>query len=305
MNKNSLIKKFASAFYYVLIPMLAYSVWYLINYFVSTVATFISLMNVDKSELSADNLQNLEIEIYNNNLCLVYTISALIAILLFYLIYKRFKVQAVSSISFARVEFLRLMIFFFAGVIFNVFSVSFVEVMENIIPDSWIEANQESVGAFQNGNLIFQFLTVMIFAPIIEELIFRGILYSSIKNASRQFFSNSEYKMIVIIISSIITSVCFGVIHGNMLQGIYTFILSFVMIYAVELTGSILSSIMIHMGFNMSALFTFFLYPYVPMIVLCIISLICSVGMMVLATVITIKKQKMAIGTSAQEVTND
>lgn len=287
--KKSFFSKVINTLYYIMVPALSYAIWYLINYFVTTVSSYISLLSVDKSQLSADNLYDLEIEIYYKNVSLVYTIASIIAIFIFFLIYKRFKVNALAAISFAKVKFGVLALVFAAGVLLNVFSVSFVEEMNNIIPQSWIDANQESVESFQQGSLIFQFLTVMVFAPIVEELLFRGILYTSLKNAAKQFCKNADTNKIVIIVSSVITSFLFGFIHGNILQGIYTFILSFVMIYAVEKTKSLIASIVIHMGFNMSALFTFFLYGNVSYLVLCIVSIILSIGAMILMTLIVDK----------------
>lgn len=93
------------------------------------------------------------------------------------------------------------------------------------------------------GNLIFQIISIGIFVPITEEIVYRGLLYKRLKMVTN------------VKISSIITSLMFGFFHFNLVQGIYTFLLSFVLIYVMDRYKSILPSIIIHMVVNMTALF--------------------------------------------------
>lgn len=285
--KKGFFNKTIGAISCLLIPALAQAIWYLINYFVANVSTIVAVtFFVDISSASADDLTLIEREVYKRNASLVYTISAVIAIFIFYIIYKRFKVKTiVDLVSFKKTGVLKLFLIFISGILFNVFSVTAVKIMDNIIPQKWIDANSESVGAYQQGNIIFSFLTIMVFAPIIEEILFRGFLYSSLKKAIYQIVPYGEKNIIVVVICAAITSFCFGYIHGNILQGIYTFILSLIMIYVMEYTGSIISAIALHIGFNMSMLFTQFLYGRVPDIVLCVTSIILSIISLAIMTI--------------------
>ena len=54
--KKRILKKILGALYFIVLPLLAYAIWYLINYFVTIVSSYISLLSVDESQLSADNL---------------------------------------------------------------------------------------------------------------------------------------------------------------------------------------------------------------------------------------------------------
>lgn len=272
---NGFFNRLIDAVRYILMPALAYAIWYLINYFVTNVSAIVSITFFeDVSGASADELLQIERSVLQKNVSLVYTISAIIALFFFYLMYKRFNVRTIADISFSRTKTFPNVTMFFAGILLNVFSVSLVNLLIKIIPQSWVDANSESVGAFAKGNIVFMILTVAIFAPIIEEILFRGILYNSLKKAIEHLVPVSENNVIAKIISAVITSFLFAYIHGNILQGIYTFVLSIIMIYALEITGSLITAIVIHMGFNMANLFTFFLYGKVPDIVLCIVSAI-------------------------------
>ena len=78
-----------------------------------------------------------------------------------------------------------------------------------------------------------------ILGPILEELLFRGIVYNKL------FEFNNHKK------SCIITSVIFSLMHfPNLITMIYTFILSFIMIYLYEKNKSLIAPIIFHIGIN-------------------------------------------------------
>ena len=125
------------------------------------------------------------------------------------------------------------------------FNVGFVDLMNLIpIPESWIEANNESVQAVLSGNIIVALIATSLIAPVAEEIIFRGVSYTMLRDAiplKRRF---------AILISGFAVSLAFGIYHGNILQGIYTFLFSILLIAIYEKTGSIWGAIIAHAGFN-------------------------------------------------------
>ena len=80
-----------------------------------------------------------------------------------------------------------------------------------------------------------------IVAPIAEEILFRGIIFNYTK---RMFKLN---------MAIIISSLLFGVYHGNYIQGIYGFILGCLMAYAYEYFGNFYVPVAIHIGINLLA----------------------------------------------------
>ncbi|TCK86763.1 hypothetical protein EDC19_2817 [Natranaerovirga hydrolytica] len=81
-------------------------------------------------------------------------------------------------------------------------------------------------------------LTIIAIVPsITEELLCRGVLYQS-------------YRKVSIVKAGLLSSFLFGVIHMNLNQFLYAFVLGFIFILLVEATNSIFSSIIAHFTIN-------------------------------------------------------
>lgn len=108
-------------------------------------------------------------------------------------------------------------------------------------------------------------VSTAIFGPIIEELIFRNVIYSKLKET----FS--------VISSIIITSLFFGIFHLNIIQAIYAFLFSLVTTYMYEKYNNLIVPICIHCFGNLSVslIFPFIIkmpFIYVQMIwIMCVL----------------------------------
>ena len=89
-----------------------------------------------------------------------------------------------------------------------------------------------------NNNLFFNFFLIIIVAPIIEEIVFRGLFYKTLKN------------FIPFVQASIISSLIFAIIHENILSLTILFLLSLHLTWIYERTNSILYPILTHSIFN-------------------------------------------------------
>ena len=89
-----------------------------------------------------------------------------------------------------------------------------------------------------NNNLFFNFFLIIIVAPIIEEIVFRGLFYKTLKN------------FIPFVQASIISSLIFAIIHENILSLTILFLLSLYLTCIYERTNSILYPILTHSIFN-------------------------------------------------------
>lgn len=130
------------------------------------------------------------------------------------------------------------------AVIYAMLFVIFLSLVNAIIPvDS---TKEQAIGFDRNitgASLIWAFASLVILPPIIEEIIFRGFLYGTFRRRN-----------ISIAVSIIWTSLIFGALHlkgssdGSLLwiAFIDTFVLSVVLCYLREKTGSIWASIMLH-----------------------------------------------------------
>lgn len=82
---------------------------------------------------------------------------------------------------------------------------------------------------------------VGIFGPIAEELVFRGMVFRTL----RKGFSFA--------VAALLSGVCFGIYHMNWVQGVYASCLGVVLAFVYERTQSILGAILFHMFFNCSS----------------------------------------------------
>jgi membrane protease YdiL (CAAX protease family) len=110
----------------------------------------------------------------------------------------------------------------------------------------------QQIGFEASGTLLdklYAFLTIVIVAPIVEEIIFRGYLQGSLRRFMPWW------------LGALITSVLFGYVHGQWNVGVEVFVLSMVACYLRERTGSIWAGIWLHMLKNSIAYYLIFWAP--------------------------------------------
>ncbi len=86
---------------------------------------------------------------------------------------------------------------------------------------------------------ILMLLYAVIFGPIAEELIFRGVTMRSFR------------KIMPFWIANLLQALLFGIYHMNLIQGVYAFALGLFLGYFCERGGSIYYSIFVHILFNL------------------------------------------------------
>lgn len=134
-------------------------------------------------------------------------------------------------------------------------------------PESWMESYMANSSVIDNS--IMAWITAVIMAPVLEEIVFRGLMYTRLK------------KGLPVIAAAIITSLTFGVVHGTIIWAIYTFIFSLVLIWVFERFQSLAACILLHMAYNLSGM-ALSLIPEdagVVVIILLIVSIVVAVLM--------------------------
>ena len=79
------------------------------------------------------------------------------------------------------------------------------------------------------------FISLVVIAPIAEEIIFRGWLYGKLR------------ARLSLIPAVLLTSILFGAVHGQWNVGVNVFVMSIVMCLQREITGTVYSGIILHM----------------------------------------------------------
>ena len=243
-----------------LIPVFAYAIWMLLNYIVQFAAAFlISIQTaVENPALNPTELEKLANEAFFRHVSLLYLLTAAWLLLLFFLLQKKFRFSRMLEISTRKPDSViavsSLAIGIFVGVLFN----ALLNLLSSYMPEGWLEGNQESVDVFNNGSAFLMLLATVVAAPIVEELLFRGILYNALKKIIKTIPKRvtAPWRWCSILLSGLITSVLFGIYHGNILQAIYAGLLSCVMIWLYEISGSLKANILFHGAFNFSNVVT-------------------------------------------------
>ncbi|MBP5647722.1 CPBP family intramembrane metalloprotease [Candidatus Saccharibacteria bacterium] len=125
---------------------------------------------------------------------------------------------------------------------------------------AWFNADEvQNIGFNTNiygTERIVAFLTLVVLAPIIEELIFRGWLYGKM----REKFSLVTTQLASLLISTFLVSLAFGIIHGQWNVGINVFAMSVVACAMREYTGTIYAGILLHIIKNGLAFYYLFVF---------------------------------------------
>ena len=106
---------------------------------------------------------------------------------------------------------------------------------------SILEDYEKVSSTLLNGPVILQIISLTIIVPVTEELIYRGVVYLRLrKELGRKT-------------GMVITSLVFGLFHFNLLQGMYAFLLSFLLLFVFEKYRTIIACILLHGTANMIA----------------------------------------------------
>ena len=117
------------------------------------------------------------------------------------------------------------------------------------------EAQNVGFGMFMSRpELILAFFSTVVITPIIEEVIFRGFLYGKL----REVLAEKNSNVASIIISVILTSALFGLMHGQWNVGVDVFGLSVILCLLREITGTIHAGILLHILKNGIAFYLVF-----------------------------------------------
>jgi membrane protease YdiL (CAAX protease family) len=133
-------------------------------------------------------------------------------------------------------------------VVYFIISSLLVLVVTNLVsgfnPDQAQETGFENIS--QRYEYILAFVTLVIIAPIAEEILFRGYLYGKLK------------KHAPVWVAVLATSILFGVVHGRWNVGLDVFALSLVLCSLREVTGNIWAGMILHMLKNAVAFYFLF-----------------------------------------------
>lgn len=181
-------------------------------------------------------------------------------------------------VGFKKVKASDLALTMLLGIFLNfIISPVLVSAME-YIPSSMVDKYAEVMEMIVGGSsIIMIIITTSIVAPLFEEIIVRGIIFNDFKKA------------VPLWLAIIIQALAFGVMHGNIIQGTYAFIIGVVFGLVYYKYKSIWIPIGMHFTFNTISLVTESIMGVEPSMTAYMIQLV--IGVLGCASVVWLMKR--------------
>lgn len=126
------------------------------------------------------------------------------------------------------------------GGAFSQFANLIVGLLQNYLNYQQYQESMEQIT--QGKSLLMLVFWMGIVAPAAEEVIFRWLIYLRLRDYMRMGAA------------AVISGAFFGIYHMNLVQAVYAGILGIIFAYFLEISGSIWSSMLLHMGANIWSL---------------------------------------------------
>lgn len=223
----------------IIYPVLTYTaVTFVIMFFMTFLITFLKMTQGGGNEI---NIEQFVTDAVNSILLEITMISAIATIPLMILFMRRDIANEKLNnryIKYERVGLLKyLLIIPFA--LFNMLWANmFVSLLQLVMPKFMISSYDSTAETIYGGSFILQLFAAGIICPIVEELIFRGLIYKRLTRISS------------ITVAALISSAFFGIYHGNWIQAPYAFIIGMVCVFVYQRYQSIKAPCLLHISAN-------------------------------------------------------
>ena len=191
---------------------------------------YMYMHGINKATLTLSSMREiLEPRIYMGSI-----IGEGLFVLILIIIYLPGKEGLLKRCRFKKFEKRKLPVIITLIIALNVLSLTFIKFMQRYTTSyKAVEHNM----SFMYGD-IFILLGSIFIIPIFEEIIFRGAIFGSLN------------KNMNVIVALILQAIVFAIMHGNLVQGVYTFSLGIILGLAYIYTKSIWGDIICHMTYT-------------------------------------------------------
>lgn len=100
---------------------------------------------------------------------------------------------------------------------------------------------QEVTEHFWSGSVVFEILGPGLLIPLVEELLYRGIVYGRLSD------------WLGIPVAAVVSALIFGGLHFNIVQFIYAFFIGLLLVFFLEKSHNLIGAVLGHMGANLLA----------------------------------------------------
>lgn len=172
----------------------------------------------------------------NDYLILFVLISGVITVFILWMFFKVRKKKLLQEVSFRKFGKEHIIPIVILGTALS-FCVTFLlQILP--IPKTLMEDYMQSSEQLLEGKLLVILVADILVAPIVEEIIFRGLVLSRLRKA------------MPLPVAILLSSLAFALMHGQIIWMMYTFLLGIVLCIVAVYTESIGASLLLHMTFN-------------------------------------------------------
>ncbi len=167
-------------------------------------------------------------------------IAAVLTLVTYFIIFKVRKRSIIKEAGLTKLPLLH----GFAMILFGGFLNVFVTLVMSAIPfpEEWLTSYTDASAAVSDTTSVVTVIFTVLGAPIIEEIVYRGLCYNSLKRG------------IPMLAAMIISSWGFGISHGTAIWIIYASLLGFVLVWLREKYRSLTAPLLVHISFNLMGL---------------------------------------------------
>ena len=164
-------------------------------------------------------------------------------------------------------------------IVFTLCASTLIDILVSYIPVGSSPDYQEFKTTINSAPAAIQFFAVCISGPIMEETLFRGLIYRRLRDYCGFAWA------------AVISGVFFGAVHGNLVQGVYAAMFGIILALIYEHYGTIWASILAHITNNLSASFGSYVLQNLSDAGYCIYLALC-VGLTILLGMLIFSKNR-------------
>ncbi len=237
------IQKRRRSFWSCVAPILTYYLCQIVAYVIMAIVYSVKLMKTVDLNQTYEKMMNSVMEQLMQKIDLIsYESMLLAAVIAIPILLRKFKKDSAARKLVGMEEHFNVVPYkwYFIPVIMGV---SAAIAGNNMITMSGLEQSSEAFVEVNQvltaGSFGLQILGVGILVPIVEELLFRGIIYKRMK------------EIMPTLQAGISCALLFGVLHANIVQGIYGFCIGILMCLVYERFHSLIAPILMHVSANL------------------------------------------------------
>lgn len=173
-------------------------------------------------------------KIYNENIFLITLLAAIASLLIYSAFLRSSGENLIKRCVFKKISMKDTVLIIICGVGFSALTLEIIQMVSARFQSYRNVSNTIMLGT----NSFIGIACVVLLLPMFEEILFRGLIFNELRSRLN------------VIISIIIQALIFGAFHGNLLQGLYAFMLGLALAAVYFWTKSIWSNVIFHVTFN-------------------------------------------------------